>query len=143
MKLWHLNLGLAIVALLIVGYIVWPATPTPTPSAPAQKVVAPAPAQTVSPPAQTVSPPAPAPKTWNLWATKIKGGHTEVWASERDIESRATCELLLKKELDFWLRYGDRILTDSVMLRDPQTREIYSRSWHCADSTVDYSSLNK
>ena len=136
-KLWHLNVGLIVVVAVIVGYAMR-RNSAPIPVTNLKATVQLQPPQTA-----IVASPASAVKTYNLWRSELRSGRTTVTVSQRDIEGRTACELLVKKEIENWLRYGRRATRDTVTLRDPQTNEPYSVSWRCADSKVDLSSLNR
>lgn len=116
-------------------------------SSPAGKSTATPPAATTTqaaslptPPTPNLAPPAPSTaKTWTLWEKTFKDHRFTYYAVEQNIESRATCELLLGKERAKQISYartfgGDWSNPDQVLLHYPEN-QITIYMWGCHDST--------
>ena len=135
MKLWHPSVGLVAVVALIVGYALQPSSaPIPLTNRKATVTIASTPAAIAPRPGRTA-------KMYNLWRSEIRSGRATTTVVQRDIDSRVACELRARKEVDSWIRHASRSTRDTVTLPDPQTNELYSLTWRCADSTVDLSAL--
>ena len=137
MKLWHLSVGLIVVTAFVVGYALWPrAAPIPVKDLRATVPTDPrplAPVDTAAPNAQT----------YHLWRSEIRNGRATTTVVQRDIDHRVACELLVRKEVGNWLSQSSRSTRNTVTLRDPQTNEMYSLAWYCAESSRDLSALTR